>query len=127
MKELLLKDEALWNKCVEVNKDDVYSARCVSFAHDWAIGMQSHIAAEMDAEQITKVIVLNAEAEATKADYDGITGFMYSAAVSMLSQCWLYGEDLRRWHNKKYQIGEEGDRANEKPGAVLNTAVLIVD
>jgi len=68
MTDLLLKDEALWNKCVEVNKDDEYSARCVSFAHDWAIGMQSHIPAGATAEQVAKLIAENAHAEAGKAD-----------------------------------------------------------
>ena len=114
MTELLLKDEVLWNRYVEINKNDKYSARCVSFAHDWAIGMQSHIPPGAEAKQITQLIALNAEAEASKADYDGITGFMYSAAVTMLSQCWLYGEDLRRWHNKEVQIGDEGDRMKEE-------------
>ena len=126
MTELLLKDEVLWNRCVEIDKNDEYSARCVSFAHDWAIGMQRHIPPGADAEQITRSIALNAANEASKADYDGITGFMYSAAVTMLSQCWLYGEDLRRWHNKEVQIGDEGDRANDEPGAVLNTALLTI-
>ena len=35
-----------------------------------------------------------------KADTEGITGFMYGCAVSILLQCWEYGEELRRWHNR---------------------------
>lgn len=59
------------------------------------------------------------------ADYDGITGFMYGAAVSVLSGVWKHGEGLRRWHNLKTQIGNEGEKANAK-GTVLNPAILDV-
>lgn len=46
-----------------------------------------------------------------------ITGFMYGCAVSILSQCWEYGEYLRKWHNKKYDY--DGDGA-------VNPAVITV-
>jgi hypothetical protein len=36
------------------------------------------------------------------------------------------GEELRRWHNKDVQIGDEGEKANETPGAVLNPALLTI-
>lgn len=70
-----------------------------------------------------KAIVDNAGKLSHEADIEGITGFMYGAAVSILSQCWIYGEYLRKWHNKEYnyngdgvvnpaiiKIGVEGDR-----------------
>lgn len=72
-----------------------------------------------------KVIVDNAERCSRKADTDGITGFMYGAAVSALAHFWVYGEELRRWHNKDVQIGNEGDIANET-GGVLNPALLTI-
>ena len=50
-----------------------------------------------------------------KADTEGITGFMYGCAVSILSQCWKYGEELRGWHNKQYNYDGKG---------VVNPAVL---
>ena len=52
-----------------------------------------------------------------EADEDGITGFMYGAAVSILSECWIYGEDLRRWHNKDYGYVGNG---------VVNPAVITI-
>ncbi len=52
-------------------------------------------------------------------------GFMYGTAVSILSQTWKHGEQLRRWHNKETQIGNEGDIANEK-GGTLNPALLTI-
>jgi hypothetical protein len=32
------------------------------------------------------------------ADTEGITGFMYVMAVGILSQAWIHGEELRKWH-----------------------------
>jgi len=32
----------------------------------------------------------------------------YGCAVSILSQCWEYGEYLRKWHNKKYDYDGDG-------------------
>ena len=42
---------------------------------------------------------------------------MYGCAVSILSECWEYGEELRKWHNKKYNHGGDG---------VVNPAVLTI-
>jgi hypothetical protein len=50
---------------------------------------------------------------------------MYGAGVSMLSQVWEHGEQLRTWHNLKTQLRDEGERAN-KSGGVLNPALLNV-
>ncbi|AID17774.1 hypothetical protein JBP901_gp062 [Bacillus phage JBP901] len=51
------------------------------------------------------------------ADTEGITGFMYGAAVSVLSQCWVHGEELKKWHNKEYDY--EGD-------GVANPALITI-
>ena len=51
---------------------------------------------------------------------------MYGAAVSTLVAVWEHGEALRRWHNLKTQIGNEGERANAS-GGVLNPALLTVE
>lgn len=56
-------------------------------------------------------------------DSEGITGSMYGCAVGILAKCWQHGEELRRWHNSKTQLRDEGDRANDS-GGVLNPAVL---
>lgn len=61
-----------------------------------------------------------------EADTEGITGFMYGAAVSVLASCWEHGEELRRWHNLKTQIRDEGEKANES-GGVLNPALLNIE
>ena len=50
-----------------------------------------------------------------EADVEGITGFMYGFAVTILSKCWIHGELLRKWHNKEY--GHDGE-------GVINPAVI---
>ena len=72
---------------------------------------------ETSGDGVMKIIVDNAERLSHEADEEGITRFMYGAAVSILSQCWEYGEHLRKWHNKEY--GYEGD-------GVVNPAVITV-
>lgn len=111
-------DTEKWQQCKDVNKDP-YSARCVSYAEEWARAMQAKI---REGQTVAKC----AEPMSRLADYDGITGFMYGAAVSMLAQYWKHGEELRRWHNKDTQIGTEGDAANES-GGVLNPALLTIE
>ena len=58
-----------------------------------------------------------AESTSHEADVEGITGFMYGCAVSVLSNVWEYGDELRKWHNKEYDY--EGD-------GVVNPAILTV-
>ena len=57
---------------------------------------------------------------------DSKSGFQYGAAVTTLAACWEHGDELRRWHNLKSQIGNEGEKANES-GGVLNPAILNID
>lgn len=107
-----------WDKFVTANSDG-YGACCVRYAARWAKLMEEKLA---KGEKIEDV----ADKTSHEADTEGITGFMYGCAVSMLSQCWKHGEALRKWSNLKIQLKDEGERANEKPGAVLNPALLNV-
>lgn len=110
------KDEAGWN-AGKANNTDPYGNAIYRYAEKWADLMESRI--NSDSTKVAEV----AEKASMEADDEGITGFMYGAAVRVLSAFWLYGEELRRWHNKETQIGTEGDRANEN-GGVLNPAVI---
>jgi hypothetical protein len=107
--------EKLWKKGLKNNKDP-YGVRIYSYALDWANLMEAEMAKGKKIEEV-------AEKTSRKADTDGITGFMYGAAVSVLSQAWVHGDVLRRWHNLKTQIGTEGEKANET-GGVLNPALM---
>lgn len=95
----------------EKSNKDGYGGRVISYAKEWAMAMQVEIAAGKKLKDI-------AQQTSSDADYDGITGFMYGAAVQMLSQCWKHGEELRKWHNKEYN--HEGD-------GVVNPAVLTLN
>lgn len=93
---------------------DSYGRACFTYAEQWAEMLESKIEEIGDTR---KAITENAEELIHKADTEGITGFMYGCAVSILSQCWEYGEELRKWHNKEYNY--EGD-------GVVNPAILTV-
>lgn len=101
------------------NSSDPYSARVVSYGEDWANLMEARMG---KGEKIADM----ANDTSHEADTDGITGFMYGAAVSALSHFWEHGEALRLWHNLKTQIKDEGEKANET-GGVLNPALLCVN
>lgn len=96
------------------NNLDPYGHGVYTFAERWAELM------EKDIEECggpTAAAIANFEKRGHEADTEGITGFMYGCAVSILSDCWEYGEILRKWHNKEY--GYEGD-------GVVNPAILTV-
>jgi len=91
----------------------------MEYAEQWATLMEERMKAGAQIEDI---------ADETSREIDqrpgfGITGFMYGCAVNSLAHCWVHGETLRRWHNLKTQLGNEGEKANEN-GGVLNPAIL---
>ena len=106
--------EELYKDWYDKNLDD-YGHACFTYAERWAEMMETAIAASADSVQ--KVIEDNADRLSREADIEGITVFMYGYAVNILSQCWEYGEYLRKWHNKEYNY--EGD-------GVVNPAILTV-
>lgn len=118
-------DQEYWDKCKEVNNDDGYGARCISYADEWGRLMQVKVAEYLQVSDaldsakpdIQALIAQVANETSHEADYDGITGFMYGAAVQMLSKVWKYGEELRKWHNKEYKYEGEG---------TVNPAILTI-
>lgn|SRR5574341_610138 len=108
-------NETLWRE-FEQNNQDFYGKGIVDFARHWAELMEARIAGGAKLEDI-------ADTTSHEADTEGITGFMYGAAVATLSKTWLYGEALRRWHNLATQLRDEGEKANQS-GGVLNPALL---
>lgn len=111
-------DEEGWRRTVDNNKDG-YGAAIVRFAENWARLMQVKI------ENGARLADVADECCAVADGAEGITGFMYGAAVSILSHVWKHGDELRRWHNLKTQIGNEGELANET-GGTLNPALLSI-
>ena len=45
-----------------------------------------------------------AESTSITCDIVDISGYMYNRALNMLVECWKYGEELRKWYAKRYQI-----------------------
>ena len=114
---MLFKNEILWEKGIE-NNTDPYGSAVYIYAKRWANLMEEEIASGKSVSDI-------AEETSHRADTEGITGFMYGCAVSVLAGCWEWGEELRTWHNLETQINTEGEEANKK-GTVLNPALLTV-
>lgn len=113
------RDEAKWQEGIVAQKGDGYGLGVYGFAEAWARLMQARMAEGKSLAEI-------ADECSSLADKGfGITGFMYGCAVSALAHCWKHGEELRRWHNLKTQIKDEGKRANES-GGVLNPALLSI-
>lgn len=97
------------------NNLDMYGHAVFTFAERWADLMEK--AMHNSEYSPMEVIIKRADALSNYADTEGITGYMYGAAVSILSQCWEYGEELRKWHNKEYNYDGDG---------VVNPAILTV-
>lgn len=108
---------------VITNSKDGYSKGVVDYGERWANAMESLLPPSPSASQVVAFLEGSADRLSHEADTEGITGFMYGCAVSALARFWVYGEELRRWHNLKSQIGNEGERANES-GGVLNPALI---
>lgn len=114
---IALSDAEGWQKSKDANRDG-YGGGVLTFAEQWARLMQLELANGAKLEDI-------AHATSSEADTESITGFMYGCAVSILSKCWAHGEALRRWHNLKTQVRDEGEKANAS-GGVLNPALMVM-
>ncbi len=112
---MTLRDPEGWKESCRVNSDG-YGGAVMTYAERWARLMEARMS---KGECIADI----ADECSHLADNEGITGFMYGCAVSILSKVWQHGEALRLWHNLKTQIQDEGVRANES-GGVLNPAML---
>lgn len=90
---LTLKDELIWNEVCN-NNTDSYGNAVIKYAETWARLLEVRIANGENLQEI-------ADECSHIADIDGITGFMYGCAVSILSSVWIYGEELKEWNNKR--------------------------
>lgn len=135
-KKLKLRDAKAYEdwKSKQIDPNDAmatgYGLAPFDRAERWAALMEARMSAEPDtpfeviAEETERQAGQDAEAEGARDA--GLTGFQFGCVVSILSRCWEHGEQLRIWWNRHIQIRDEGDRANEKPGAVLNPALMSV-
>jgi hypothetical protein len=121
-----LKDQKTFEEAVKANiTDDGYGSSAILFACLWAGAMEREIAT-LGVDKLPE-FASKCSSEADEAlGYYGVTGFQYGLAVSLLAQCWEYGEQLRVWHNLKTQFHDEGEKANES-GEVLNPALVNIE
>lgn len=110
-----IQNDEAWRSWVDANTDP-YGRGVITYAERWADAIEAAMAAGESLAQC-------ADRTSHEADTEGITGFMYGMAVSVLASSWVHGEELRRWHNLSIQIGDEGEQANAS-GGVLNPALL---
>lgn len=108
-----------YRKAKKINSSDSYSNRVITYAHEWAVGMQR---AMREGKEMSEV----AEEISRFVDYDGITGFMYGCAAKFIAFFWRHGKEFRKWFNLRNQIGDEGEKANKERNAILNPAILSV-
>lgn len=112
--KMSVRDEKAWEEIVRESTEgnDLY---CVVFADCWARLMEARIAKGGTIEKCAK-------RTEKLADWDHcLTGGMYTHVIHILSQAWVHGKSLRRWHNA--QFGADGKRANKK-GAIVNPSVV---
>lgn len=108
---LELSDPAGWEKARKANSDG-YGKAALDYAEGWAKLMQVQIAKG-------KTVAECYESTQRGLGFLGITGFQFGCAVSILSQTWKHGEELKRVHNRKY------GRPDVTEGTV-NPAILTV-
>jgi len=105
-----VKNQEEYQNWIDKQNGDGYGLACFRYAENWANMMETEIAEGKEVKDIAKELSF-------KADTEGITGFMYGMAVSILAQCWEHGEELRKWHNGEYNHDGDG---------VVNPAILTV-
>lgn len=106
--EIELSDPDYWNETKRINADDGYGMATIEYSENWAKLMQKEISHG-------KTLAECAEKTSFELGFLGITGFMYGISVNILSHCWKYGEELRKWHNKEYNYDGDG---------VVNPAII---
>lgn len=104
-------NELEWQKWQNNNKDD-YGACIIRYAERWANLMEETMT------EIGSNVADIAGETSEEADTEGITGFMYGAAVAVLSSCWIYGEELKKWHNNEY--------GHPEATGVINPAIITI-
>lgn len=114
-----IKNQEQWNSYL-VNNRGGYGEAVISYAKRWANMLEDALRSGEHGDKMEKVLSAVGDETSHKADTEGITGFMYGAAVQILSECWQYGDELRVWHNASYGIGSNETR-------VVNPALLGVD
>ena len=87
------ESKSIWEKWVEIKSKNDYGPLVVAYARRWAKYMQ-HLMSKYN-----KTLSQIAYETSYVSDINGIADYSYDCVVDILSQCWKYGEELRRWHS----------------------------
>lgn len=82
----------VWKKWFAANPEP-YGRRCFTYADEWATLMER----TLQGDDVTDArIAAVAKKAAHMTDTDGVSGLMQGMAASILVNCWIHGEALRR-------------------------------
>ena len=122
--ELEFKDDeakAKWEAWFAMNSKYDCSLSIATFVLHWVKYMQHLMNKHNKAlPQIAKEACYASNLENTTWSSTNVY-FIYGDTVGMISQCWKYGEELRRWHNKNW--GQENFDGVVNPGNMLTIDV----
>lgn len=93
-------------KTWKMNNNNALGDYIVRFADRWMELMESRIE---KGEQVQDI----ASKTMKLADTDGLTEAMKFSAISIVTLCWAYGDDLREWFKKETEGEEEEEDATE--------------
>ncbi|MCB9835087.1 hypothetical protein H6792_03625 [Candidatus Nomurabacteria bacterium] len=110
--EMEIADQEIWENYKSKNQGD-YGHGIITYAERWARLMQVEMAAGKKLEDI-------ADTTSYEADIDGISGYMYSAAVHTLVTNWKHGDRLRKWYNEQYGV-DENTEGTVNPAIIIGT------
>lgn len=109
--EFSVKETEIWETCKRVNSEDAYSKAVIRYTIIWTQYMEYLI--QKYGMKISEIW----DRCSNLADVDGVTGFMYGAAASIISRVWQYGEEFRKYYNSKWNYSGPG---------TVNPAVLTI-
>jgi len=103
------KAEKVWANYVGKNQDSI-SKGVINYADRWMKCMQYYIFQGASVAE-------SAQMSECDADFEGMSGFSFGWALSVIAEVWKYGDELAEWHNAKF---------NYKGKDVVNPAILTI-
>lgn len=113
MAEIIFKDRAakkFWDYNIEMCSQNPFGKEAIKFATQWAKNMEKYMLKGSRLEEIIAVA-------AVSAGIHNISKEMYTNVLLLLVNTWIYGEQLRQYHNKK--CGYEGE-------GIANPGMLVI-
>ena len=93
--------EESYRNCVQANRRSTWGKGILEYLHKWASLMEEEIKKGRTVEQVASKTQL-------LADNGRISSYMNDLAVEALADFWVYGEELRVWHNKSFNYTGRG-------------------